>query len=141
MRRPLAALLAAAALAGCGGSGEDGIDVSLRVVAADNNIRLEGAECAGARPFEHVHAGAGYALEAADGEVLAEGELPAGTAENADPSIDWGVERIPTVCVMALTLEDVPEREAYRLQLDEGAPMEFDAALLSGTEPLQLVVP
>ena len=141
MRRPAAGLAALIVLAGCGGSGEDGIDVSLRVVAPDNNIRLEGAECAGARPFEHVHAGAGYALEAADGEVLAEGELPAGIAENADPDIDWGVERIPTVCVMPLTLEDVPEREAYRLRLDEGPPLEFEAALLSGTEPLQLVVP
>ncbi len=111
------------------------------MVAPDNNIRVEGAECAGARPFEHVHAGAAYALEAADGEVLAEGELPAGVAENADPTIDWGVERIPTVCVMPLTLEDVPERVAYRLRLDEGPPLEFDAGLLTPGEPLQLVVP
>ena len=115
--------------------------MELRVVAPDNNIRLEGAECAGARPFEHVHAGAGYALEDSEGEVLVEGELPAGVAENADPSIDWGVERIPTVCVTALSLENVPEREAYLLRLDEGPPLEFDAALLSDTEPLQLVVP
>ena len=141
MRRLAAGLLALLPLAGCGGSGEDGIDLSLRVVAPDNNIRLEGAECAGTRPFEHVHAGAAYALESADGEVLAEGELSAGTAENADPEIDWGVERIPTVCVMALTLEDVPERAAYRLRLDEGPPLEFDAALLSPGEPLQLIVP
>jgi len=141
MRRRAAGLLALGALAACGGSGEGGRDVSLRVVAPDNNIRLEGAECAGARPFEHVHAGAGYALEDAQGEVLAEGELPAGLAENADPAIDWGVERIPTVCVVALSLEDVPEREAYRLQLDEGPPIEFEAALLSDTEPLQLIVP
>lgn len=141
MRRPATWLAALILLAGCGGSGEDGIDLSLRVVAPDNNIRLEGAECAGARPFEHVHAGAGYALEDAQGEVLAEGELPAGSAENADPSIDWGVERIPTVCVMALSLEDVPEREAYLLQLDEGPPIEFDAELLTDTEPLQLIVP
>ena len=42
---------------------------------------------------------------------------------------------------MPLDLEDVPEREAYRLRLDEGPPLEFEAALLSGTEPLQLVVP
>jgi hypothetical protein len=86
MRWPAAWLGALILLAACGGSTEDGIDVSLRVVAPDNNIRLEGAECAGARPFEHVHAGAGYALEDAQGEVLAEGELPAGIAENADPS-------------------------------------------------------
>jgi hypothetical protein len=141
MRRLAAVVLAAGALAGCGGSGEDGLDIGIRLVAPDNNIRLEGAECAGARPFEHVHAGAGFALEDAEGEVLAEGELPAGEAENADPEIDWGVERIPTVCVLALSLEDVPEREAYLLRLDEGPPLEFEAALLSETEPLQLIVP
>lgn len=73
--------------------------------------------------------------------MLTEGELPAGVAENADPAVDWGVERIPTVCVWALTLEDVPEREAYLLRLDEGPPLEFDAELLSDTEPLQLIVP
>jgi hypothetical protein len=141
MRRLAAVVLATGALAGCGGSGEDGLDIAIRLVAPDNNIRLEGAECAGARPFEHVHAGAGFALEDAEGEVLAEGELPAGEAENADPEIDWGVERIPTVCVLALSLEDVPEREAYLLRLDEGPPLEFEAALLSDTEPLQLIVP
>ena len=96
MRRLAAGLAAVAALAGCGGSGGDGLDVGLRLVAPDNNIRLEGAECAGARPYQHVHAGTAYALEDVDGEVLADGELPAGVAENADPTIDWGVERIPT---------------------------------------------
>jgi hypothetical protein len=141
MRRLAAALLAAGALAACGGSGEDGVDVGLRLVAPDNNIRLEGAECAGARPFEHVHAGAGYALEDAEGEVLAEGELEAGVAENADPAIDWGVERIPTVCVWSLSLEGVPVRDTYLLRLDEGPPIQFDASLLSDTGPLQLLVP
>lgn len=141
MRRLAAGLAAVAALAGCGGSGGDGLDVGLRLVAPDNNIRLEGAECAGARPYQHVHAGTAYALEDVDGEVLADGELPAGVAENADPTIDWGVERIPTICVWSLALEDVPERDVYRLRLDEGPPIEFDAALLSDTEPLQLLVP
>ena len=40
-----------------------------------------------------------------DGSVVAEGELPAGEAENADPSIDWNSERIPTVCVMTFDVE------------------------------------
>ncbi|HXV35217.1 MAG TPA: hypothetical protein VD769_14515 [Gaiellaceae bacterium] len=140
------ALAAAAALAaflgaaGCGG-GEGGTDVRLRVVAPDNNIRVEGVECAGARPFEDVHAGTPFALEDGAGEVLAEGELPPGHAVNADPSIDWGVERIPTVCVFELQLEGVRERDGYALRLAGGPPLEFDAALLSPAEPLELVVP
>ena len=100
MRRLAAWLLALILLAACGGSSEDGIDVSLRVVAPDNNIRLEGAECAGARPFEHVHAGAGYALEDAQGEVLAEGESrpgsrrtpirrSTGASSGSRPSASW----------------------------------------------------
>ncbi|MGH3023016.1 MAG: hypothetical protein ACRDNI_05110 [Gaiellaceae bacterium] len=125
-------------LAGCGG--DDGIDVSLRVVVADNNIREEGIECAGARPFGYMRAGAPFALEAGDGTVLAEGELPAGEAVNADPSIDWGVERIPTVCVLLLELEDVPERPSYRLRLPEGQPLEFERSNITPGEPLQLLV-
>jgi hypothetical protein len=139
--RVAAAGLAAALLgaAGCGGE-EDTIEARLRLVVPDNNIRVEGIECAGARPFDYVRAGAPFALEAQDGTVLADGELPAGRAENADPSIDWGVERIPTVCVMDLELEAVPERRRYRLRLPEGRPLEFERSLLSPDEPLQLIV-
>jgi hypothetical protein len=134
--------VAAALLAfvSCGGGGEDSVDAHLRLVVPDNNIRVEGVECAGARPFEYVHPGARFALEAPDGSVLVDGELPAGRAENADPSIDWEVERIPTVCVLELDLEGVPERPRYRLRLAEGRPLEFDLANLSEDEPLQLVV-
>jgi hypothetical protein len=127
-------------LIGCGGGGEDTVEAHLRLVVPDNNIRVEGVECAGARPFEYVHPGARFALEAPDGSVLVDGELPTGRAENADPSIDWGVERIPTVCVMQLDLEDVPERALYRLRLPEGRPLEFERSHLSADEPLQLLV-
>ena len=143
MKSALAAGCLAAALvglAGCGGGGEDAMEAHLRLVVPDNDIRVEGVECAGARPFEYVHTGARFALEASDGSVLVEGELPTGRAENADPSIDWGVERIPTVCVMELDLEDVPERPRYRLRLPEGRPLEFERAHLSGDETLQLLV-
>ena len=144
MRRPARAagclVAALLGLAGCGGGGEDTIEAHLRLVVPDNNIRVEGVECAGARPFEYVHPGARFALEAADGSVLVDGELPTGRAENADPSIDWGVERIPTVCVMELHLEDVPERPSYRLRLPEGQPLEFERTRLSADEPLQLLV-
>jgi hypothetical protein len=109
-------------------------------VIPDNNIRVEGAECAGARPFEYLHASAPYTLESADGEVLVEGELPAGHAENAEPGTDWGVEEIPTVCVMRLALGDVAEAETYVLRLPEGEPLEFEGRYLSAGEPLQLLV-
>jgi hypothetical protein len=140
-RAAAAASLAGAVLllAGCAGSGGGGEDIRLRLVALDNNIRVEGAECAGARPFQYVHAGAPYVLEGGDGEVLAEGELPAGRAENAEPAIDWEAERIPTVCAVELTLEGVAESDTYRLRVDPGPPLEFDASLLSETEPLELI--
>jgi hypothetical protein len=130
--------MAALVLAACAGDGES-VDARLRVVVPDNNIRVEGVECAGARPFAHVHAGAPYTVEASDGTVVAEGRLPAGRAVNADPSIDWGVPRIPTVCVMELSL-DLPERPRYELHLEEGPPLRFDAEDLSGSEHIDLVV-
>jgi hypothetical protein len=139
MRRLVGALLAAAALAGCGGSG-DGLDVRITLVVPDENIRVEGTECAGARPFQYVHAESAYALEDEDGETLAEGELPAGRAVNADPSIDWGAERIPTFCVLELELDDVPRRPAYALRLERGTALAFDASLVEGGDPVRLTV-
>lgn len=131
--------LALGAFVGCAGS-DDSVDVHLRVVVADNYIRAEGVECAGARPFEYVHAGAPFTLEAGDGTDLVEGQLPAGRAENADPSIDWGVERIPTVCVMDVELPDLPEHPNYRLRLEEGRPLSFAESRISGDEPIRLIV-
>ena len=104
----------------------------------DNNIREEGVECAGARPFRAIHRGTGYSIEDPAGEVVADGELPAGRAENADPSVDWGVERIPTVCVFGVEV-DLPERARYRLVLPDTLPLEFERRLL-GEEPLRLVL-
>jgi len=139
--RVAAGCLAAGLLgvAGCGG-GEDTVEAHLRLVVPDNNIRVEGVECAGARPFDYVRPGASFTLEAPDGSVLADGELPAGRAENADPSVDWGVERIPTVCVMDLDLPDMPEHPNYQLRLEEGRPLQFAASLISGDEPIRLTV-
>ncbi|HWL33161.1 MAG TPA: hypothetical protein VNP89_06110 [Gaiellaceae bacterium] len=134
-----ACCLLALLLAGCSAGGEDTSTAQVRVVIPDNNIREEGVECAGARPFRQIRRGTTFTVEAAEGEVVAEGELPAGRAENADPNIDWGVERIPTVCVMELEL-DLPERPRYRFVLPDAVPLEFDRALLDGDEPLELVL-
>jgi hypothetical protein len=136
MRR-LALLLAAGTLAGCGG--DSGTDARIRLVIPDNNIRSEGVECSGARPFRQIHRGTPYRVEDADGAVLAEGELPAGRAENADPKIDWEADVFPTVCVMDVEVE-LPERPRYRFVVPESQPLEFDAALLARDEPVQLVL-
>ena len=125
--------------AGCSVGGDGSDAARFRVVIPDNNIREEGVECAGARPFRQLHRGTGFTVEDAEGEVVAEGELPAGRAENADPTIDWGVERIPTVCVMELEL-DLPERPHYRFVLPDTVPLDFDAALLERDDPVELVL-
>lgn len=135
----LAAVCLLAALAGCSLSGNDAAEARIRLVIPDNNIREEGVECAGARPFRQVRRGTAFTVEDGEGKVVADGELPAGRAENADPNVDWGVARIPTVCVMELEL-DLPERPRYRFVLPGAVPLEFDAALLEGGEPLQLVL-
>ena len=138
MRRAGAPLLAGLlVVGGCGGDNED--EARIRLVVPDNNIREEGVECAGARPFRQIHRGTPYSILDADGEVLADGELPAGRAENADPNVDWESDRFPTVCVMELDVE-LPERPRYRLVLPESAPLEFDAALLESEAPVQLVL-
>jgi hypothetical protein len=131
-------LLLALVLGGCS-SGGDSNGARFRVVIPDKNIREEGVECAGARPFRQIHRGTEFTVEDAEGEVMAEGELPAGRAENADPTVDWGVERIPTVCVMELEL-DLPERPRYRFILPDTMPVDFDAALLERDEPVELIL-
>lgn len=131
------ALLAAALLAGCGGRGDD-VDARLTVVVPDNNIRAEGSECAGARPFRAIHRGTAFTVEDARGEVVAEGELPAGVARNADPAVDWKDELIPTVCTFDLDV-GLPERDRYVLVLPDTLPLEFERELL-GDEPLRVVL-
>ena len=131
----LAALAVLSLVAACGGGG---VDAELRIVVPDQNIREEGVECAGARPFRAVHRGTEYSIEDSAGEVVADGELPTGRAENADPTIDWGVDRIPTVCVFDVEV-DLPERARYRLVLPDTLPVEFERRLL-GDEPVRLVL-
>jgi hypothetical protein len=133
------ALLVVVALAGCGGGGEETTEARLRLVVPDNNIRTEGVECSGARPFRHIRRGTPFTVEALDGAVVADGELPAGHAESADPSIDWESDRIPTVCVMELDV-DLPQRPRYRFVLEDTVPLEFDGSLVARDEPVLLVL-
>jgi hypothetical protein len=131
------ALVLLVALAGCGGSGEDTFDARIALVVPDNNIREEGIECAGARPFRHVHKGTPFRIEAGDGSVVADGELPAGKAANADPSIDWNSPKIPTVCVMTFDVE-LPERSRYRLVIEGSVPTVFARTLVREGETTRL---
>jgi hypothetical protein len=154
MRRRLALLAAVVALAvvGCSDSPAEGPDGSdgdadgasgtvLRLVIPDGNIRPEGAECDGARPYRYVHQGVEYSVESGDGAVLVEGELPVGRAENADPSIDWeDLERIPTVCIMELAVGDLPEHPEYGLRIADDDPISFSAEDVAIGTPIVLVV-
>jgi hypothetical protein len=128
--------VAATAAAGCGGGG--GTQAHIRLVVADKNIRAEGVECAGALPFQYIHAEAPFEVEAADGKVVADGKLPAGRARNAEPEIDWQVDRIPTFCVVDFDV-DVPEPARYRLHLSRGRPLDFTVPA-AGHRPIELVV-
>jgi hypothetical protein len=125
--------LGAFVAAGCGSS--TGAGTSIRLVVPDKNVRAEGVECAGARPFHHVHKGAPFTIEGGDGIEIADGTLPVGYAENAEPGIDWGVERIPTYCVLDFDV-DLPERPRYRFLLEGLRPLEF----VVDEEPVVLVV-
>lgn len=137
MTRLLACCAIVLATSGCLRSGGD--EARFELVVPDNNIRVEGVECAGATPFRHVHRGARFTVEDGAGKVLADGELPAGRAVNADPTVDWGVERIPTFCVMEFGV-DLPERERYRFRLDRGSPIEFAGSLVGRDEPVQITL-
>ena len=130
----VAAVLVAA---GCGGGG-DSTEAHIRLVVADKNVRKEGVECAGALPFQYVHAEAPFKVEARNGKVVADGELPAGHARNAEPDIDWEVERIPTFCVVDFEV-DVPEPAAYRLRLSRGRPLDFTVPG-AGEKPIEVVL-
>jgi hypothetical protein len=127
----------AALAAGCGGNGAD-VDARLTLVVPDNNIREEGAECAGARPFRAIHRGTLFTVEDESGQVVAEGELPAGIARNADPAVDWEDDLIPTVCTFEVEV-GLPERARYTVVLPEAVPLRVDRSVL-GDDPVQLVL-
>ena len=61
-----------------------------------------------------VHAGARFTVGGAGRDRAGRGPLPAGRAENAEPSIDWGVTRFPTVRY-EVDHRGLPEHAGYRL--------------------------
>ena len=127
------------ALAGCASGGERGSTAHCRSSSRTTTSARKASSARAPGRSAQCSRGTAYTIEDGDGEVVADGELPAGQAENADPSVDWGVERIPTVCVLELEV-DLPERARYRFVLPDTLPIEFDAALLEEDEPLRLVL-
>ncbi len=121
------------------GGASDG--VQLRVVIPDMNIRPEGADCAGARPYRHLRPGVAFAVETPEGEVLASGKLPSGNAENADPTIDWeDLARIPTVCIMELAVGPLPDHPQYELHIEGAKPIPFGAEDVAVGTPIVLMI-
>ena len=131
-RAALALCLAAAA---CGGSG-DTVEVTLEV--RDGWVREPDAECAGSIPFLYVHRGGPYRVEAdRGGRVVSSGTLPPGRAVEA-VNEDLGVPRVPTFCRFRFAVE-VPGPGDYRLELEEGSPLEFEVG--DAPRPVILVIP
>ena len=127
----LLALLAFSATA-CGVSGRQ---YAITLEVQDGWIRSPGAECAGSIPFLFVHPTGPFRVEDRAGNVLASGELPDGIAVEAYNE-DLEVPRVPTFCRFRLEAE-LPGPGDYRLQLEEGPPLEFSA----GSGPILVIIP
>jgi hypothetical protein len=98
--------------------------VELSLVVLNLNIRALGDTCGGTGPFTYVHAKSPYSIEDSQGATVAEGTLPPGTAIKAS-DMDWGVERFPTLCEFTFNVKVPSDRDAYRLVLEKGKPLEF----------------
>lgn len=120
----LVAVAALLAVTGCADSSEasDEEGLTLRLVIPDANIREPDVPCSGASGFRYAHPEARFAIQDADGEDVAFGALPEGTAEKAF-NIDLGDERQPTVCVMMLDIPDVETLDDHYLVIDERSPV------------------
>jgi hypothetical protein len=98
--------------------------IELNLVVLNLNIRAVGDTCGGTGPFTYVHAKSPYRIEDSQGETVSEGTLPPGIAIKAS-DLDWGVERIPTLCEFTFNAKVPSDRNSYRLVLEKGKPIEF----------------
>lgn len=118
-----AAAVALGLLAGCGGDAAPAeAGVTLRVVIPDASIREPDAPCSGGRGFQFAHAQARYAVLDAAGQEVASGVLPEGRAEQAF-TVDLGVARQPTVCVMLADVPGVTTLDGHSLVIDDRSPV------------------
>ncbi|MDR5701553.1 hypothetical protein [Agromyces aerolatus] len=109
----VAALAAALVLTGCAAPEEQ----TLRLDIRDGVLRAAGAECGGGGSFRPLHPTAAYEIVGPDGEVVAGGELPQGTAEKSFTP-DFGELLEPTACRMEFTVSGVSELDGYAIRVD-----------------------
>ncbi|MFK3980815.1 hypothetical protein ACI2K4_10620 [Micromonospora sp. NPDC050397] len=121
----LGSLLAGLTLTGCTDEPEATSELTVRVLVRDINIREEGVDCAGTGPYLFIHNRAPYRILDGDGETLADGKLPPGTSVRTFQE-DLEVARIPTYCEFAIPVS-VPERDRYRLVVDDRSPIDLTA--------------
>lgn len=111
----VAALAAALLLTGCAGAGAE--SQTLRLDIRDGVLRAAGAECGGGGSFRPLHPTAAYQIVSPDGEVVADGELPQGTAEKSFTP-DFGELLEPTACRMEFTVAGVTKLDGFAIRVD-----------------------
>jgi hypothetical protein len=115
-------VIAAAALAGCGGGASSSpLPPNVAVVVPDGVLRALGEPCSGGVPYLYAHATAAFRIQDGAGKTVLRGDLPEGkaiAAFNHDP----GVPRVPTFCRFDLHA-DLAASGKYRLVLPEGEPV------------------
>lgn len=119
----LVAVAALLAVTGCADSStpSDQEGLTLRLVIPDANIREPDVPCSGASGFRYAHPEAPFTIEGGDGQEVASGTLPEGTAEKAF-NIDLGDDRQPTVCVMMLNVRGVETLDDHFLVIGDRLP-------------------
>jgi hypothetical protein len=99
---------------------------TVRLLVRDGNLRIEGSDCSGSGGLIFIHSDAPYRVEDGDGNELASGSLPAGTAVKALDKGFGNARRIPSNCEFAFPVT-VPEAQSYQLVVDDGAPVPLKA--------------
>ncbi len=124
-RLSLVPVLLVAVIAGCDAAGpaEPAEAATVRVLVRDINIREEGVDCAGTGGYLFFHNRAPFRVLDGTGRTLAEGQLPPGRSVRTFEE-DLEVDRIPTYCEFAIPVA-VPERDAYRLVVDDRTPIDL----------------
>lgn len=110
----VAALAGALLLTGCAdaGAGQE----TMRLEIRDGVLRTAGAECGGGGSFRPLHPTAAYEIVSPDGQVVADGELPQGTAEKSFVP-DFGELREPTACRMEFEVAGVAELDGHSIRV------------------------
>ena len=127
----VAIVIAAAAVAGCSDhTAPHGSALTVRVIVPDVQLRPPGSVCYGTGAFADVNPSGSFRLAA--GRSTVTGSVPAGQAAKAYDKDFGHAAKVPTVCVLALTMASVPAAVDYTLTVSGQAPVSFSAAQISG---------